>query len=123
MKRRRLSGRTLDQAIADEIEAHQRAARRILNAAMSQGRLEPQGGIKTGTVRFWNDEKGWGFINPDNGSDSIYVHFKNVIGNGRRTLAAGERVGYQVTKGPRGLLAINVQKLAVDLDFKPPLGP
>jgi CspA family cold shock protein len=61
-----------------------------------------------GTVKFFNDEKGFGFIAVENGED-IFVHFSNIEGTGRRSLAAGQEVEFEIGQGQKGLEAKNVK--------------
>ncbi len=60
-----------------------------------------------GTVKWFNDAKGFGFINRENGPD-LFVHFRAISGSGFRTLAEGQRVSFEVTQGPKGLQAESV---------------
>src|SRR4051794_33205183 len=60
-----------------------------------------------GTVKWFNDAKGFGFISRENGPD-VFVHFRAIQGNGFRTLAEGQRVSFDVTQGQKGLQAENV---------------
>ncbi|WP_323895922.1 cold-shock protein [Aeromonas veronii] len=64
----------------------------------------------TGTVKFFNETKGFGFIQQENGPD-IFVHFSAIQGNGFRTLAEGQRVQFSVTQGQKGPQAENVTAL------------
>jgi CspA family cold shock protein len=63
-----------------------------------------------GTVKWFNDAKGFGFIQQDNGPD-VFVHFSAITGEGFKSLAEGDRVSFEVVKGPKGPQAANVQKL------------
>ena len=62
-----------------------------------------------GTVKWFNDAKGFGFISQDNGPD-VFVHFSAIQGDGFKSLAEGQRVTFDVQEGPKGLQAANVQK-------------
>ena len=62
-----------------------------------------------GTVKWFNDSKGFGFIEQENGED-VFCHFSAIEGNGFKSLAEGDSVTFEVTKGPKGLQAANVQK-------------
>ena len=67
--------------------------------------------MATGTVKWFSDEKGFGFITPDEGGKDLFVHFSNITGNGFRTLAEGAKVSYDAEEGPKGPNAANVQPL------------
>ena len=58
--------------------------------------------MATGTVKWFNDSKGFGFISPADGSADVFVHFSAVQGDGFRTLAEGQTVNYEVENGPKG---------------------
>ncbi len=62
-----------------------------------------------GTVKWFNDSKGFGFITAEDGSD-VFVHHTSIAGNGFKSLAEGDRVTFDVEKGPKGPKAINVVK-------------
>ncbi len=62
---------------------------------------------ETGTVKWFNETKGYGFIAQDNGSD-VFVHYSAIRGNGFKTLKEGQRVEFEVGQGPKGLQAVNV---------------
>ncbi len=63
-----------------------------------------------GTVKWFNAAKGFGFISRPGGED-VFVHFKAIIGDGYKTLNEGDRVEFEVVKGPKGLQAAEVVKL------------
>jgi cold shock protein len=64
-----------------------------------------------GTVKWFNDAKGFGFIEPDDGSGDVFAHFSAVQMEGFKTLKQGSRVSYDVVQGPKGNLAQNIQPL------------
>ena len=64
--------------------------------------------MATGTVKWFNDSKGFGFISPSDGSADVFVHFSAVQGEGFRTLAEGQSVTYEVENGPKGPQATQV---------------
>ncbi|HPF72568.1 MAG: cold-shock protein [Rhodanobacteraceae bacterium] len=63
---------------------------------------------QNGTVKWFNDAKGFGFITPESGED-VFVHFRAIQGNGFKTLKEGQRVTFNVVKGPKGLQADAVE--------------
>jgi CspA family cold shock protein len=67
--------------------------------------------VATGKVKWFNSQKGYGFITTDEGED-VFVHYSAIAGSGFRTLDEGQRVSFEVTQGPKGLQAANVSKLA-----------
>ncbi|BAZ92823.1 MAG: cold-shock protein [Gammaproteobacteria bacterium] len=64
--------------------------------------------MSTGTVKWFNESKGYGFISPADGSDDVFVHFSAIQGSGFKTLAEGQAVSFDVEQGPKGLQAANV---------------
>ena len=64
-----------------------------------------------GTVKWFNDAKGFGFIVQDNGGPDVFVHYKSVAMDGFKTLVEGERVSYDVEQTPKGLQAKNVKRI------------
>jgi cold shock protein len=67
--------------------------------------------IAQGTVKWFSDEKGYGFITPDEGGKDVFVHHTGIVGNGFKTLEEGARVTFEATQGRKGLQADNVSKL------------
>ncbi|HEY5703449.1 MAG TPA: cold-shock protein [Gammaproteobacteria bacterium] len=65
--------------------------------------------MATGTVKWFNESKGFGFITPADGSKDVFVHFSAIAASGFRTLAEGQQVSYDMENGPKGPQALNVQ--------------
>ena len=63
-----------------------------------------------GTVKWFNGEKGYGFIAPDDGGDDLFVHYSAIGGSGFRSLEEGEKVSYEAARGKKGMEAKNVCK-------------
>ncbi|MHB8256584.1 MAG: cold-shock protein [Acidiferrobacterales bacterium] len=64
--------------------------------------------MQSGTVKWFNDAKGFGFITPKDGSADVFVHFSVVQGDGFKSLAEGQQVEFEATKGPKGMQATKV---------------
>ena len=64
--------------------------------------------MNKGTVKWFNDSKGFGFITPSDGSEDVFVHHTAIQGSGFRSLAEGQTVTYNVERGPKGLQATQV---------------
>ena len=65
--------------------------------------------MATGSVKWFNESKGFGFITPDDGSKDVFVHFSAISSEGFRTLAEGQQVSFDVEDGPKGPQATNVK--------------
>ncbi|NKF20976.1 cold-shock protein [Solimonas marina] len=65
----------------------------------------------TGTVKWFNDAKGFGFITPENGGEDLFAHFKEIEGSGFKSLAEGQRVEYTEARGPKGMQATKIRPL------------
>ncbi|HYN14004.1 MAG TPA: cold-shock protein [Burkholderiales bacterium] len=65
--------------------------------------------MRTGTVKWFNDSKGFGFITPDGGGKDVFVHSSAIQGSGFKTLKENQKVSFEVTKGPKGDQASNLK--------------
>ena len=63
-----------------------------------------------GTVKWFSNQKGYGFITPESGKD-VFVHYSAILGDGFKTLREGESVEFEITRGPKGEQAANVKRL------------
>jgi CspA family cold shock protein len=68
--------------------------------------------MANGTVKWFNDSKGYGFITPDEGTKDLFVHHSNIAGGGFKSLSEGERVTYEARQGEKGPEATNVATVA-----------
>ena len=68
--------------------------------------------MQNGTVKWFNDAKGFGFIAPEDGSADVFVHYSAIASTGFRSLQEGQRVSYEVVQGPKGAQASGVQPVA-----------
>ena len=86
---------------------------RILKLSEQRGknyRIFKENKMVNGTVKWFNDSKGFGFVEQESGED-VFVHFSAIKGDGFKSLAEGDRVTFEITKGPKGLQAANLSKL------------
>ena len=91
-----------------------RLTKRVTDARAIAGVLHPAGqgecSMTTGRVKWFNDSKGFGFLEQD-GGDDVFVHFSAITGSGFKSLAEGDAVQFEIVKGPKGLQAANVSKI------------
>ena len=76
-----------------------------------------------GTVKWFNDAKGFGFIQPEQGGDDVFAHFSAIQMDGFRTLRQGERVDFEIVQGPKGQLAQNIRPSGADPSPSSPGSP
>jgi len=67
--------------------------------------------MATGTVKWFNDAKGFGFITPDQGGEDLFAHFSAITASGFKSLQEGQKVSFEVTTGPKGKQASNITPL------------
>ena len=76
--------------------------------------------MPTGTVKWFNNAKGYGFILPEGGGDDLFVHYSSIDMDGYKTLKAGQAVEYETGSGEKGYHARNVRSCGTDADDRPP---
>jgi len=67
--------------------------------------------MSTGTVKWFNEAKGFGFISPDDGGEDLFAHFSAIQGQGFKTLREAQKVSFDVTTGPKGKQAANIRSM------------
>ena len=77
----------------------------------AQGRKEGAAHVPTGTVKWFNDEKGYGFITPDDGDRDLFVHYSGIDGGGFKSLAENAKVEYEEEVGDKGPKAVSVRAI------------
>ena len=82
-----------------------------IGLAISGPENKKDSSMATGTVKWFNAEKGFGFIAPDDGSADVFAHFSAITGSGYRSLEEGQKVEFEVARGPKGLQAENIRGL------------
>jgi cold shock protein len=83
----------------------------LSTSRVSQHIISPEEQMATGTVKWFSDEKGFGFITPDDQSKDLFVHHSSIAGSGFKSLAEGAKVSYDAEQGPKGPAAKNVQTI------------
>jgi CspA family cold shock protein len=103
-----LTAHPLDRSAVKTTKRRRRASWRHSTGVLDPGLKEFQ--VARGTVKWFNEAKGFGFISQEGGED-VFVHFSAIQGEGFKTLAEGETLEFDVTRGPKGLQAANVRKV------------
>jgi cold shock protein len=67
--------------------------------------------MATGTVKWFNDAKGFGFITPDQGGEDLFAHFSAISASGFKSLQEGQKVSFDITEGPKGKQASNIKPM------------
>ena len=70
--------------------------------------VQGDGQKQTGTVKWFNDAKGFGFITPDGGGEDLFAHFSSIQMNGFNTLKEGQKVSFEIAQGPKGKQALSI---------------
>ena len=84
-------------------------AKQTVGGASEPVSFTRKGSMATGTVKWFNDSKGYGFITPDDGGEDLFAHFSAINMSGFKTLKEGQKVSFEVTQGPKGKQASNIQ--------------
>ncbi len=96
-------------SVIKKVSLFKRRPRDILSSFLFISYRKENNSTMKGTVKWFNDSKGFGFITAEDGSD-VFVHHTSIVGNGFKSLAEGEQVTFDVEKGPKGPKAVNVVK-------------
>jgi CspA family cold shock protein len=80
-----------------------------MESAGAKARGQESVKMASGTVKWFNDAKGFGFITPDDGSADLFAHYSAIASSGFKSLQEGQKVTYEPTKGPKGMQASNIQ--------------
>jgi CspA family cold shock protein len=77
--------------------------------------------MMTGTVKWFNNAKGYGFVKPDDHNEDVFVHFSSINMDGYKTLREGQKVQFEITRGPKGLHAEQVSRIMTSSDDAIPM--
>lgn len=88
---------------------HENDLRFFVSSAGGGDREKGRNSMAKGTVKWFNDAKGFGFVTPEEGGEDLFVHFSAIQGDGFKTLKEGQVVEFEATKGPKGMQASNVR--------------
>jgi CspA family cold shock protein len=87
----------------------------LISTATRSARCAPQqfqgDNVATGTVKWFNADKGFGFITPDGGGSDVFAHFSAISSSGYRSLEENQRVSFEITQGPKGPQAVEIKTL------------
>jgi CspA family cold shock protein len=101
----------MEAMVAGRIPRRTSARFRAAGRIDRQEHIGRKGCMATGTVKWFSDDKGFGFITPDEGSRDLFVHHSGINADGYRTLPEGARVSYDEEQGDKGPKAVNVTRL------------
>ncbi len=85
------------------------ACRALMLDNYSKALFFQEKGMATGTVKWFNDSKGFGFITPDGGGEDLFAHFSSIQSAGFKSLKEGQKVEFEVVQGPKGKQASNIR--------------
>ena len=97
--------------MAHRLETADNSFRLCLLSEQDQNRVTKEVAMATGTVKWFNAEKGFGFIAPDDGSADVFAHYSAIASSGYRSLDENQKVEFEVTQGPKGPQAENIRPL------------
>jgi len=99
----------LIQSFCDTGFFHVQSSIQIVSRGISPFLVKEVIHMATGTVKWFNDAKGFGFVTPDDGSEDLFAHFSAINMSGFKSLQEGQKVTFEVTQGPKGKQASNIQ--------------
>jgi len=84
------------------------SSRAVDMSETTESNIQGDGQKQTGTVKWFNDAKGFGFITPDGGGEDLFAHFSSIQMNGFKTLKEGQKVSFEIAQGPKGKQALSI---------------